>query len=86
MSEENRVPADFAWISLVVGDCFYEIAQVKADGREENLLLAIKAYKRALSFYTQERFPSDYAMIQDKLVNVQASLAAQVKQNTGAGP
>ncbi|MBI4308450.1 MAG: hypothetical protein HY684_06560 [Chloroflexi bacterium] len=63
----TTISADYARISVEAGNSFYEIAQVKAEGREDNLLLAIEAYRRALSFYTLKRFPTDYAMTQNNL-------------------
>ncbi|MDO8530856.1 MAG: tetratricopeptide repeat protein [Dehalococcoidia bacterium] len=66
-TDMTRISADYARISLEAGDSFYEIAQVKAQGREDNLLLAIEAYGRALLFYTRQRFPVQHAMTQNNL-------------------
>ena len=63
----KRVTADFARVSLVAGNNFCEIAHVKAEGREENLCLAIGAYETGLAFFTQQRFPRQWARAKGSL-------------------
>ena len=71
----KKITPDFARISLVAGDNFFDIAQVKAEGREENLGRAIEAYSTALSFYTLKQFSYKYALIQNNLGNAYGNMA-----------
>ncbi|MFQ5956482.1 MAG: hypothetical protein ACE5KK_01780 [Candidatus Brocadiales bacterium] len=71
----EKVSSDVAKISIIAGENFYDIAQVKAKGREENLMKAIEAHNRALSFYTLKDHPNDYAMTQNNLGNAYRCLA-----------
>ena len=71
----EEVPSDVARISLIAGNNFYKIALVKAEGREQNLMGAINAYKKALGFYTFEGQPHNYAMTQNNLGNAYGDLA-----------
>jgi tetratricopeptide (TPR) repeat protein len=65
---------DFARLSVTAGDSFYEISQVKATGREENLKKAIRAYNNALKTYTFDAFPAQYAATQNNLGNAYRTL------------
>jgi len=71
----KETTSDIARISLIAGDNFFDIAQVKAEGREENQIKAIEAYKRSLSFYTFKDHPYDYATTQNNLGNAYGNLA-----------
>ncbi|MFQ5862856.1 MAG: hypothetical protein ACE5IC_07005 [Candidatus Brocadiales bacterium] len=71
----EKVSSDVARISLIAGDNFYEIAQVRAEGREENLVKAIGAYNRALSFYAFKDYPYNYGETQENLGNAYRSLS-----------
>ena len=70
-----KATPDFARISLAAGDNFYEIALVKAEGREQNLRLAIQAYSAALSFYTVAKFHRHHAATQNNLGNAFREMA-----------
>jgi len=67
--------ADEARLHLEAAENFVDIAQVKAEGREENLRWAIEAYKKALGYFTIEKSKSEFARIQNNLGNAYGSLS-----------
>ena len=71
----EKASSDVARISIVAGDNFYEIALVKASGRETNLMRTIKAYGMAIRFYTLKDQPHNYALTQNNMGLAYGNLA-----------
>jgi len=59
---------------LRLGNKAYAIGKVELE-KAEYMKTAIAAYKEAMNIYTLERFPMDYAMIQNNLGNAYGTLA-----------
>jgi tetratricopeptide (TPR) repeat protein len=64
-----------ARIHFVAAENFYEIAKVKAEGKEENLSRAIQGFLKALEYFSESKNKLKFAHIQNNLGNAYSDLA-----------
>jgi hypothetical protein len=71
----GKITSALAELAEKAGDNYRRIAEVKAEGKEENLRRAVDAYARALSFFTVQSYPLRHANLQNSLGVARGNLA-----------
>jgi tetratricopeptide (TPR) repeat protein len=67
--------SDEARLHLEAAENFSDIAEVKAEEREENLRKAVEGYKKALLYFTREKSKTEFARIKNNLAVAYSTLA-----------